>query len=157
MGIRYYAYPVAADSIEDAKRTPYAHLGGDPLMDAWGPLEDKPRMLYLDKCWRELQVLLGETRPARSLVEGQVVMHAEGWDGHTSVLDPAEVSIIADDLAQVTDDQVSAMIVQNRDAYRHRDVDIDAEVKYVLSYLHDAQHFTRALAEDGFGLVYLIG
>jgi len=157
MGIRYYAYPVAPQSIEDAKRTPYEHLGGDPLMDAWGPIEDKPRMLYLDKCWRELQVLLGETRPARSLVEGQVVMNAEGWDGHTSVLDPAEVATIADDLARVKDDEVSAMIARDRVAYFGREIDTDAELQYVLKYLHDAQEFTRELADDELGLVYLIG
>jgi len=73
------------------------------------------------------------------------------------VLDPAEVSAIADDLAAVTDDDVSARVVRDRSRHFGRDTDADAELQYVLEYLHDAQEFTRELADDGLGLVYLIG
>ena len=70
MGIRYYAYAVEADRIEDALECPSMFLSCDPLADALGmevgamsgtaimrqvvPEQD---MLYLDKAWSELQEL----------------------------------------------------------------------------------------------------
>jgi hypothetical protein len=64
MGIRYYAYPVRTSDVELARANPHDFLATDLLADAWGPAELKPRMLYLDKCWGQLQELLGP-RPDR--------------------------------------------------------------------------------------------
>ncbi|HEU4807139.1 MAG TPA: hypothetical protein VFT01_02670, partial [Homoserinimonas sp.] len=75
MGIRYYAYPITEDQYPLAVENPCRFHGSDPLMDAWGPADKKPDMLYLDKCWQQLQTLLGpgsgiSDRPAFQPVEG---------------------------------------------------------------------------------------
>jgi hypothetical protein len=160
MGIRYYAYPVDADLIEVAKSSPRSFLGDDPLMDAWGPLDKRPPMLYLDKCWSELQLLLGgdsssPNRPAFQLVEGNVVHLPGGWISHIAVLDPAQVVEIAKDLSVITQGQVRAKLTATR-AFEFRD-DLDEEFNYVVHYLRDAVTFTTGLSERGDGLVYMIG
>ncbi len=158
MGIRYYAYPITAEDYPRALENPCAFHGADPLMDAWGPIAEQPEMLYLDKCWRHLQVLLGPTtegerRPASRLVEGDVTMTGEGWLPHEQVLSPAEVREIAVDLAVVGEAHV-------RDAMPDLpswDRDGSEEFDYVMEYLAKAQEFTAALARTGRGLIYLIG
>jgi hypothetical protein len=157
MGIRYYAYPVRERDITAARADPCAFHGDDPLVDAWGPEEERPEMLYLDKCWRELQTLFGEPpRPALRLVEGAVTFMNGGaeWRAFEQVLDPEQVQAIADDIALVTDADVSRMIAENECYAYHGQ---EEEFRYVSEYLHRAQQFVAALAERKLGLVYLIG
>ncbi|MCU1579125.1 MAG: hypothetical protein JWP19_1329 [Rhodoglobus sp.] len=161
MGIRYYAYPVRASDIEFARANPRDFLAADPLADAWGPAELKPRMLYLDKCWGQLQEFLGPRpdRPERvayQLVEGQVTHTSEGWIPFTRVLDPAQVHEIADELSQIGEVDVLAARVRTfrRDGLVNDDPD---ELRYVMHYLNDAKSFVDALAEDDLGLIYTIG
>lgn len=157
MGIRYYAYPVDADDIDDARANPYDYLGVDPLVDAWGPEAERPEMLYLDKCWSLLQTLLATpparpSRPAAALVRGDVIQTPDGWIPHVEVLPPAGVAEAARDLATVTPERLRAAI-------RHlpaRANDAD-EFCYVSQYLDAAREFTTRLAKDGRGLIYLIG
>ncbi|GAA1805926.1 hypothetical protein [Agromyces neolithicus] len=151
MGIRYYAYPVAPNDIDDAKRNPDRYLGADPLMDAWGGTEPRPRMLYLDKCWSCLQGEFGigtaNERPAAELVRGEVRFVDLGWFGFRRVLDAAEVAAIANDLELVLTEVDATWI----------DCPFDGATDYVRSYLTAARYFTQTLAERGEGLVYLIG
>lgn len=159
MGIRYYAYPVDAKLIELAKTSPRAFLGSDPLADAWGPAENRPPMLYLDKCWRDLQELFGRSdgttaRPALELVRGAVTPHPEGWEPFIRVLGPTEVAAVAADISRVTEADASAMAASRPSRWGDSPAD---ELRYVLHYLADAQSFTAQLAREGRGLVYEIG
>ena len=84
-------------------------------MDAWGPADEQPEMLYLDKCWDELQSLFHQepgspVRPAHRLVAGQVTMVGWEWEPHIAVLDASEVAAAAADLATVTDDHVATWL-----------------------------------------------
>ena len=160
MGIRYYAYPVDADLIDAAKACPRDFLGEDPLMDAWGPDDERPRMLYLDKCWRELQLLfkgdgMRPDRPSIRLVSGNVRETGMGWIPHIAVLDPTEVSEIATDLATVTSSEVRSMFAANPHLEERHGA--DEEFAYVTQYLRDALTFTSELSDLGLGLVYMIG
>ena len=128
-------------------------------MDAWGGPDDTPEMLYLDKCWRELQVLLGprsgiENRPALQLVNGSVTDTPTGWIPHERALSPEEVRAIADDLATVGESDIRRLmpLITGRDAGED-----DGEYRYVAQYLAVAKGFTQKLAREGRGLVYLIG
>ena len=157
MGIRYYAYPVAAEDIERARLDPWLYLSDDPLSDAWGPAELRPRMLYLDKCWRALQHLLGprEDRPARpsfALVEGQVTFAGNGgWYSWLRVIDPEQLTEIARDIVLVDEDDVRELFPAQPGEMQRDTVD------YVAPYLADAQRFVTELAREGKGLVYTIG
>ena len=157
MGIRYYAYPITAEQYPQAVENPWRFRGSDPLMDAWGPVDEQPEMLYLDKCWRELQVLLGPEsgvtgRPALQLVEGQVTHVGVGWIPYERALSPAQVQAVAADLATVGESDIRRL----SSAFVHRD-DPEQEFDYVAEYLAAAQEFTAVLAKDRRGLVYLIG
>lgn len=149
MGIRYYAYPIDRDLVELASRDPRAFLSDDPLMDAWGPPEERPPMLYLDKCWSRLQMLFGDgserPRASAALVHGQVTHTGYGWIPHIQVLDPADVAEFARDIVCVDEEEVRAL------------TDDETERDYVLRYLADAKGFVTRLAARGDGLVYLIG
>lgn len=161
MGIRYYAYPVLASDIERARDDPRAFLSADPLYDAWGPAELKPRMLYLDKCWDQLQEFLG-SRPGRpervsfQLVEGEVTHTYEGWIPFIRVLSPTQVEEVARDIAQLGEAEVLAARVPTfgRDGVVNDDPE---ELRYVMQYLDDAKAFVAALATDNLGLIYMIG
>jgi hypothetical protein len=160
MGIRYYAYPVEQEIIEMVRGEPRLFLSDDPLMDAWGPAEERPEMLYLDKCWDELQSLFHPepgtpVRPAHRLVAGQVTMIGWEWEAHIAVLDAGEVAAVAADLATVTDDDVATWL-RAGDAMHRRD-GFEGAFGYVTHFLHEAQEFTNRLAQRGSGLVYLIG
>ena len=160
MGIRYYAYPVDAELIDLARASPRAFLSSDPLADAWGLAAERPPMLYLDKCWWELQRLFsarpGEVeRPAAGLVRGRVREHSNGWDAFLRVLDPAEVAHVAADLALFGEADVRAMFEQSPQSESSRDP--DAEIRYVVEYLADATAFVTDLARTGRGMIYLIG
>ena len=157
MGIRYYAYPIAAEDYLRAQADPCPFHGSDPLMDAWGPASSRPEMLYLDKCWQELQALLGPcsgqpARPAHQLVEGKVTHVETGWIPYERALSPDQVKGVAADLATVTDADVVRLLAGY--PFRH---DPDTEHRYVAQYLASAQKFTARLASEGRGLVYLIG
>lgn len=160
MGIRYYAYPVAAELIAHARDDPYQFMSADPLMDAWGPAEDRPRMLYLDKCWSTLQDLTdggpgGQPRPAYRLFEGDVTFVDGGmaWYAWTRVLDPDEVDKIADDIVMLTDADIRAMLLSGR---RVRGPGGD-DFAYISHHLACAQEFVVGLSRDRLGMVYKIG
>lgn len=159
MGIRYYAYPITADEYLLAREHPRAFIGDDPLMDAWGGTREQPEMLYLDKCWNELQILLGPAagqpeRPAFQLVDGHVTHVETGWIPYERVLSPAQVQDVASDLATVTDADIHRMVSQSP---RSDPSDDEVERGYITHHLTAAQAFTARLAGDGRGLVYLIG
>ena len=158
MGIRYYAYPITAEQYPSAVENPCLFHGSDPLMDAWGPVEEQPEMLYLDKCWHELQVLLGPQsgvadRPALQLVEGRVTDVGMGWIAYECALSPAQVQAVAADLATVGESDIRRLLP----ALNRWNDSVDKQFEYIAHYLGAAQEFTAVLAKDGRGLVYLIG
>ena len=115
-------------------------------------------MLYLDKCWNELQILLGPEsgladRPALQLVAGQVTHTETGWIPFERALNPVQVRAIAVDLATFEEADIRRILPR----LRRRDESSEEEYEYVAQYLSDAQEFTARLASDGRGLVYLIG
>lgn len=161
MGIRYYAYPVAASDMDAALKHPEAFVGSDPLSDAWGlepvgpneyamGVNPRPRMLYLDKCWGLLQTLthpLENPRPAHKLVAGDVIPTGFGWYPHFAALGPADVSLVADDLDDIAQKRLDEFCADlNED---------DAD--YLRFHFDAARTFTRALSENGEGLAYTIG
>jgi hypothetical protein len=159
MGIRYYAYPVAAVHAELARIAPHTLMSDDPLVDAWGPESERPAMLYLDKCWGYLQRLFDAkddrpARPAFDLVKGKVVMTATGWESVIRALDPDQVVIVAKDLETVTADDVWEML---DDGSLQFSDDRAEEFDYIMWNLDAAKAFTARLAREGLGLVYLIG
>ena len=158
MGIRYYAYPITAEQYPLAVQNPCRFHGSDPLMDAWGPADEQPEMLYLDKCWRELQALLGPQsgvadRPALRLVEGHVTDVGMGWIPYERALSPAQVQAVAADLATIGESDIRRLL----SAPSRREDSPDQEFEYVAQYLAAAQEFTAGLARNGRGLVYMIG
>ncbi len=158
MGIRYYAYPINAEDYARACENPCEFHGSDPLADAWGPRESQPEMLYLDKCWRELQLLLRSpagqaSRPAARLMERQVTHTDMGWIPFEQALSPAQVEAITEDLATVGESDIRRALPKfNRPQDSKED-----EFEYVAQYLAEATRFTARLADEGRGLVYLIG
>jgi hypothetical protein len=158
MGIRYYAYPIDADQYEDAVKDPCRFHGSDPLMDAWGSEDEQPEMLYLDKCWYQLQILFSTEpvvpdRPALRLVEGQVTDTEMGWIPHERALSAAEVAEIAADLATIGEADIRRLLPQ----LNRWDETPEQIVGYVTKFLADSQEFTSRLAAGGRGLVYMIG
>jgi len=159
MGIRYYAYPVAPELTSLAATSPRDFISSDPLADAWGPTNERPEMLYLDKCWRELQLVFepdgdGDARPAYDLVDGEVTMTQSGWIPVVRYLTPDRVRQIADDLNVIDECEVMERLSGHRS---HLMWDFEAEVRYTLDYMDDAAVFTQQLAKRGFGLAYMIG
>ena len=115
-------------------------------------------MLYLDKCWNELQALLtsaeGEAdRPALQLVDGIVTVTCEGWIPVERALSPEEVKAVADDLATVAESDVRRIASQFQRSNESEQMEYD----YITQFLAAAQGFTASLANDGRGLVYRIG
>ncbi|MBC7441029.1 MAG: DUF1877 family protein [Ramlibacter sp.] len=158
MGIRYYAYPITADEYPLALKNPCLFHRSDPLTDAWGALETRPEMLYLDKCWSDLQHLLGSApdqpdRPALQLVGGRVTFTSTGWIPYERALGPAQVKAIAADLGTVVEADIRRMVSEFPPLYGSA----EQTYEYVAQYLADAKHFTARLATGGWGLVYLIG
>ena len=157
MGIRYYAYPISAEDYETARADPCPFHGRDPFADAWGPRDDRPEMLYLDKCWNELQAMFGpapgvSARPTYALVEGQVTHVDMGWIPFERALSPGEVRTIASDIATVGDDEIRSLMARS---ISHPDD--EQEFSYIQHFLGEAQRFVTDLANDGRGLVYMIG
>lgn len=162
MGIRYYAYPVPSEFGAMAARSPRDFVGHDPLMDAWGPEEERPRMLYLDKCWGYLQMLFapsgGRVQPAYELVRGEVTHTGDGWISFVRYLANDEVRAIAEDLADA--EASDCFVMDGVSAMRRAGSSLDEferDLDYVQAYLRDAAHFTAEVAKEGAGLVYMIG
>lgn len=158
MGIRYYAYPITAAEYPHAVENPCRFHGRDPLADAWGLKDEQPEMLYLDKCWQQLQTLLGPNsgapaRPAFQLVEGQVTHVDMGWIPHERALSPEDVQLVAADLATVDESDIRRML-PSMNWWNDSEEQI---YEYVAHHLAAAQEFTAKLANGGHGLVYLIG
>lgn len=170
MGIRYYAYAFDGHATDQVLSDPLSVVSADPLADAWGlepgasishtnfeQVVSERDMLYLDKAWRYLQFLTssskaGETvRPAFRMFEGSVTMNHEGWEPWVRALTPSEVVVIARDLVEVSDDEVHHLLSN----LPH--VDRESGVKYAVAYLQRARAFVTNLAEEGRGMVYIIG
>ena len=170
MGIRYYAYAVEADRIEDALECPSMFLSCDPLADALGmevgamsgtaimrqvvPEQD---MLYLDKAWSELQELSrtggydGGPRPSYRMFEGKVCMFGMGWEPWVRVLRPEEMKAISLDLK-------SLCLEEEFPILEHGDgISGGERMSYVASYLRAACRFADVLVGSGRGMVYMIG
>ena len=170
MGIRYYAYAVEADRIEDALECPSMFLSCDPLADALGievgamsgtaimrqvvPEQD---MLYLDKAWSELQELSrtggydGGPRPSYRMFEGKVCMFGMGWEPWVRVLRPEEMKAISLDLK-------SLCLEEEFPILEHGDgISGGERISYVASYLRAACRFADVLVGSGRGMVYMIG
>ncbi|MGC4932441.1 hypothetical protein ACLQ3C_01970 [Gordonia sp. DT30] len=176
MGIRYYAYPVPGDRIDDARRDPSPFLGVDPLADAWrlvpvppeklggirpgrlsyiDPDKPRPTMLYLDKAYRVFQDLFsggaGESaRESYALVEGEPTMSfAEGYSctPWLRVLDVAHTAAIAADLRQVD-------LVADDNPLLSRGLTWSAPV--INDYLVTARMFMADRAAAGDGVLYTI-
>lgn len=170
MGIRYYAYAVEADRIEDALECPSMFLSCDPLADALGmevgamsgtaimrqvvPEQD---MLYLDKAWSELQELSrtggydGGPRPSYHMFEGKVCMFGMGWEPWVRVLRPEEMKAISLDLK-------SLCLEEEFPILEHGDgISGGERISYVASYLRAACRFADVLVGSGRGMVYMIG
>ena len=158
MGIRYYAYPLAPEFVDRAVDDPRPFISDDPLADAWGlGRPRRPDMLYLDKCWGQLQRLTNlrgaAPRRAHALFTGNVTHTPEGWIPWVGVLTPTDVDDVARDLALLDAGDVDALLA--RDGYG-TDAAAD-ERQYVNHHLREAQRFTAGMKQRGWGLVYLIG
>jgi hypothetical protein len=125
-----------------------------PLMGAWGSRADRPRMLYLDKVWRELQHVFavqdGFVRPRISLelVKGNVTPTGPYGEhvGFVNVLPPEVVDEVAKDIVLI--EPVDDAVIKEAFPWSNAD--------YVNEFLRQAQTFTTELARDGLGLVYTI-
>ena len=109
-------------------------------------------LLYLDKAWRFLQQLSGavpgrRARPAHRMFEGDVAMQPEGWGAWIRALTPAEVAIIAPDVASLMEQMTSDPELGAGDPDR----------EYAFEYLRRASQFVTNLAAEQRGMVYLIG
>lgn len=173
MGIRYYAYAFDAELAQQAVDDPHSILSSDPLADAWGmephvsmsvatfdQVSPKRDMLYLDKAWSALQSLTrwGTDQAADGscfrMFEGNVTMHGWGWDPWVRTILPEEVPAIRDDLCAIDESRVQEWARTWRSPHG---ADDEAELRYVLDFLRQAQQFVESLAAEGRGMVYLIG
>ncbi|MGO1971551.1 MAG: DUF1877 family protein [Propionibacteriaceae bacterium] len=161
MGIRCYAYPLAAEFVDHAQREPHLFVSADPLADAWGPEETRPTMLYLDKSWRWLQRLTsGDATPRSShrLVQGNVTYVEEGmaWHPWLRVIAPDEVAAIAADLALLGPQDVQAMLRQELRRFDSGAAFVQEEA-YIVHFLHAAQRFVSDMSRTGMGVITMIG
>lgn len=67
---------------------------------------------------------------------------------------PEEIPAIRDDLCAFDEPRVRAWAVGWRSPFGADDGD---EIRYVLDFLERAKEFVKALADDGRGMVYMIG
>lgn len=148
MGIRYFAFAVSAQQIAQSQECPRGCFDGNDAWDHWGA--GKSPTLDLDKCYPELQRLLGGPTPraAFALVEGSVTDHWYGWLPYTKLLDNTAVRAIADDLEDLLSDPAGFGEV----GCRFGDCGNCAHDRLVL-----ARDFTRTVADAGFGIHYQIG
>lgn len=171
MGIRYYAYAFDPELTEAVLADPRAHISPDPFADAIGlphgftvgttDFQQGPRkedMLYLDKAWRNLQMMtapsdpFGDCRPAYRMFEGEV-SPLEGWEGWlpwVRVILPGEVVAIADDLDTVTRADFIPWFSRHDGAE-------ESEAEDVEQFVRRASEFLRGLEATGRGFTYMIG
>jgi hypothetical protein len=157
MRIRYFAYPVEPGDLDDARGNPFCHLGVDPYAGR-DPTGLDPEVLYLDRYWRYLQALLASppahpSRPAYTLVAGDVVRLGDRWVPHVEVLAPAQVGDAARDLDSVSPSEIDAFLesLPSENGLKAEGASCTPRC------LRDARRFTARLAGDGRGLIYLIG
>lgn len=172
MGIRYYAYAFDSSITQAVLANPRAYLSADPFADALGlphgftmgttdfqqgpPEED---MLYLDKVWRNLQLMTapsdpsGECRPAYRMFEGEVTPLGgwEGWLPWVRAIPPQEVAPIADDLDAITRADFVPWYA------RPDGESVESEAEGVEHFLGRARRFLRGLESAGRGFTYMIG
>ncbi|MGX1596003.1 DUF1877 domain-containing protein [Dietzia maris] len=175
MGIRYYAYAFDSEITQVVLADPRAYISADPLADAFGlphgfavgttdfqqgpPVED---MLYLDKSWRNLQMMTQPSdpderaRPAYRMFEGAVTPlgNWEGWLPWVRAIPPEDVAWIADDLDAITRADFVPWFSRHSGPFGE---DHEAEADYVDHFLGRARHFLRGLVTSGRGFAYLIG
>lgn len=175
MGIRYYAYAFDADATKAVLADPRAYISADPLADAWGlppgsmvgttdfrqgpPEKD---MLYLDKAWRNLQLMTKpsdpaeEPRPAYRMFEGDVTPldDWEGWLPWVRAIPPEGVPPIADDVDTLTRADFVPWLPRHSSESGDGD---DSEAEYVDHYMNRTRRFLRGLEESGRGFAYMIG
>ena len=119
-------------------------------------------MLYLDKAWRNLQIMtepsdpFGECRPAYRMFEGDVtpLENWEGWLPWVRAIPPEDVAPIADDLDEISHaDFVSWFTRHNNESLE----DGESEAEYVGFHIDRARRFLRTLEKSGRGFTYMIG
>lgn len=150
MGIRYFAHPVSPRQIAQSRQCPRGCFDGADAWEHWEPGEE-PR-LNLDKCYPELQWILGEAetnpaRPSYALVEGEVTHTPWGWVAHRRVLDNAEAQLIAADLNDILG---NAELTDVGCRFGDRE-------PHAIENLIKARDFTHRVADAGFGIAYAIG
>ncbi len=169
MGIRYYAYAFDHGLRDRARDDPRSLIASDPLADAWGLVPHATvsqatfeqtvshrDMLYLDKAWRELQLLTGPwrlegtARPAFAMFEGEVAMRDLGWEAWVRPLFPEDLPGIERDLADLV--RIEAEQITPSSATE----DARDEV-CMMHFLQRAHEFVAGLVADGRGMVYMIG
>lgn len=148
MGIRYFAYAVSPRQIAQSRECPRGCFEHGDSWEHWDP-GDEPT-LDLDKCYPEMQSLLGgdRPRPAYALVEGAVTFTGYGWRPHERMLDIDETRRVADDL----DDLLEHVVVADLPGCRFGDFRT-----CVGTNLPKARDFARRVADAGFGIHYSIG
>ncbi len=178
MGIRYYAYPVPGDLVDDARRDPGRFLGGDPLADAWqlvpsgvetaaGGLitegvfafdENKPRptMLYLDKAYSVFQALFASSddgrgpRSSYALVQGELSVSY----GEEYLFTPwVRVLDAATTAAIAADVKTFEPVAEGHPALTMR---LPWAAKTINAYLADMRDFMADRTRAGDGVVYTI-
>jgi len=162
MGIRYYAWPLAPQHVDAARRQPRSFCADDPFGQAW--FTENEGNCYLDKAWRGLQLLIEDSdperidRPAATLVAGQVTFVEYGWVPHIGVLDPDQVRAAAADLQVVTENIPPEWRPRRRRSRaRTGPGSLLLEQDYINEYLEVLKEFTATLAEQGKAMIYLIG
>lgn len=155
MGIRYSAFAVPPQLVEQASTSLRDFLAAAPWSDPCDPDIAFPPTLDLDKSWRELQAIFGpeaSPSPAYELVRGDVTHTACGWIPFQRFLAPAQVKAVAADLADVDEcfvmDGLAAVV---------RRGSFESDVSYALEYIARAREFTSLLSTSASGLVYSIG
>ncbi len=148
MGIRYFAYPVSPRQIAQSHACPRGCFDGDDAWEHWGP-GDEPT-LNLDKCYPELQWILGgdEPRASFALVEGAVTHTGFGWQSFRRTLNVNETRTVADDLDSLLAVPNAISVPKCRFGSPH---DCASE------NLVRARDFARRVADAGFGIHYCIG
>lgn len=171
MGIRYYAYAFGVDQREQAIMSPRTVVADDPLADAWGlppgckngwtnfqQASSDRDMLYLDKAWRELQIVTRPEsdgiapRPAYAMFEGEVAWRGMCHDGWIRAILPEDVPAVAEDIESVTDDEMRHRL---HGAARVGQDPVEG-LEYALDFLGRARRFVGRLVDDGRGMVYAI-
>ncbi|KYH46019.1 hypothetical protein AZH51_10215 [Branchiibius sp. NY16-3462-2] len=173
MGIRYSAVAFDAHLSDIARESPYRVYRRDPFDRLKGigclPTCDHSSRdwhepcrgcLLLDKAWRDLQMLTEPewpeaARPAYRMFEGDVT-YGTDWSEEfpwVAAIQPEDVPAIRDDLLTLGVDDFAPAVQRRR---RNSDPVTDC-FDYEVMFLEHAKKFMTWLAEDGRGMVYLIG